>query len=439
MDTLKNFATTTIASVTGGGYGTSITVATGTGTTFPTVPFNATVWPSGQQPTTSNAEIVRVTNVTGDVLTVTRGQEGTSAMALYGGMNIAQTVTAGLLNQLAPLSGATFTGAVSGTTISLSGNDSAATFAASGIGTATTSTRYVGGTNNGPPTGTSQAFSVGDWVVDLTATIWVCTTAGSPGVWWPTVSSDIVLRSSGGTSGAPVVVTGNETTVWNGSTTGQYLAAPSNPVSGATWRVISRGTATVTLNFTPSMYPFGSSSTATSFLLPVNGVYTFVNYGGSNWYMTSANDLSLSINSVPVAQGGTGATSVGSNGQVAVSNGTAMTYTDNLSNKRITKRVVTQTGNTTPYTINTDVTDVYHVTGQSTTPVNFANPSGTPVDGDTLRISMTGTTTIGLTWGTTFESSGNVLLPAATAGTTRLDMGFVYNAETSKWRIVAVA
>jgi len=177
----------------------------------------------------------------------------------------------------------------------------------------------------------------------------------------------------------------------------------------------------------------------TSFLLPVNGIYTFVNYGGSNWYMISANDLSLSINSVPVAQGGTGATSVGSNGQVAVSNGTAMTYTDNLSNKRITKRVVTQTSNTTPYTINTDVTDVYHVTGQSTTPVNFANPSGTPVDGDTLRISMTGTTTIGLTWGTTFESSGNVLLPAATAGTTRLDMGFVYNAETSKWRIVAVA
>lgn len=50
-----------------------------------------------------------------------------------------------------------------------------------GLAGATAASRYVGATTAGAPT--SGTFQVGDWVVDQTAAIWICTTAGSPGTW----------------------------------------------------------------------------------------------------------------------------------------------------------------------------------------------------------------------------------------------------------------
>lgn len=74
--------------------GTSLTVATGKGALFPAAPFNATVWPTGVFPLASNAEIVRVTAVVGDVLTIVRTQEGTAARSILTGDQIANTITA---------------------------------------------------------------------------------------------------------------------------------------------------------------------------------------------------------------------------------------------------------------------------------------------------------------------------------------------------------
>ena len=62
--------------------GTSLVVAAGTGAVFPAVPFNVVVWPAGQQPVATNAEIVRVTARATDTLTITRTQEGTSARSI---------------------------------------------------------------------------------------------------------------------------------------------------------------------------------------------------------------------------------------------------------------------------------------------------------------------------------------------------------------------
>lgn len=73
--------------------GTELTVTTYEGALFPAAPFNATIWPAGTVPTAANAEIVRVTDVAGDVLTIERAQEGTAAIAIVAGMNIAQTIT----------------------------------------------------------------------------------------------------------------------------------------------------------------------------------------------------------------------------------------------------------------------------------------------------------------------------------------------------------
>lgn len=74
--------------------GTSLTVTTGLGGTLGTPPFNMTVWATGASPTTNNAEIVRVTGIAGDVLTITRAQEGTAARSIIQGDQIASTMTA---------------------------------------------------------------------------------------------------------------------------------------------------------------------------------------------------------------------------------------------------------------------------------------------------------------------------------------------------------
>jgi hypothetical protein len=68
-DAHKNFAYSTIATAPSPAVsGTSLVVASGQGTLFPTPPFNATVWPSNAQPTSFNAEIVRVTAISTDVI-----------------------------------------------------------------------------------------------------------------------------------------------------------------------------------------------------------------------------------------------------------------------------------------------------------------------------------------------------------------------------------
>ena len=66
----------------------------GDGAKFPAVSFNATVWPAGQNPTTANAEIIRVSAIATDTFTIAREQEGSSARTIVVGDQIAATITA---------------------------------------------------------------------------------------------------------------------------------------------------------------------------------------------------------------------------------------------------------------------------------------------------------------------------------------------------------
>src|SRR5437773_1119949 len=94
-DTHKNFAYSTVATAPSpADTGTSLVVQTGDGAKFPTPPFNATVWAVGDQPSTANAEIVRVTAILGDTLTIARTQESTAARTILVGDEIAATITA---------------------------------------------------------------------------------------------------------------------------------------------------------------------------------------------------------------------------------------------------------------------------------------------------------------------------------------------------------
>lgn len=93
-DAHKNFAYSTVATAPSPDTsGTLLVVQTGDGTKFPTPPFNATVWPAGDQPLTINAEIVRVTAISGDTLTIVRAQESTTARSIVAADQIAATIT----------------------------------------------------------------------------------------------------------------------------------------------------------------------------------------------------------------------------------------------------------------------------------------------------------------------------------------------------------
>ena len=105
---------------------------------------------------------------------------------------------------------------------------------------------------------------------------------------------------------------------------------------------------------------------------------------------------------------------------------------------RVTPRAVTTTSSATP-TINTDVTDIYGLTAQAATITSFTtNLSGTPTNGQKLWIYIVGTGAVAITWGASFQAS-TIALPTTTVSTTRLDIGFVWNAASSVWRCVAVA
>ena len=112
--------------------------------------------------------------------------------------------------------------------------------------------------------------------------------------------------------------------------------------------------------------------------------------------------------------------------------------TETFTNKRITKRVLGSTSNSATPTINTDNYDVVHITSQSINITSFTtNLSGTPVDGDKLIISITDSgSAISLTWGSSFENGADTL-PSTTVASTRLDTGFFWNTETTKWRCMA--
>lgn len=67
------------------------------------------------------------------------------------------------------------------------GIDNSNGFAAAGLTGATAASRYVGATASGAPT--SGTFAVGDFVIDQTGIVWICTAVGTPGTWTSLVSS----------------------------------------------------------------------------------------------------------------------------------------------------------------------------------------------------------------------------------------------------------
>ncbi len=114
----------------------------------------------------------------------------------------------------------------------------------------------------------------------------------------------------------------------------------------------------------------------------------------------------------------------------------SISSTNTLTNKRITPRVTAISSNTGTPAINTDNCDYVNITAQTVNITSMTTSlTGTPTDGQKLWIAMTaGSGTPTVAWGTSFEDPGS-LLPIALS-TTRVDVGFVWNTATSKWKCV---
>lgn len=108
------------------------------------------------------------------------------------------------------------------------------------------------------------------------------------------------------------------------------------------------------------------------------------------------------------------------------------TDTQTMTNKRVTLRVGSfSTGAVA--SPSSDDYDVFILTALAED-VSFIDPTGTPTEGQTLKIVITGTATRAITWSTGYEAG--VPLPTTTSGTSRLEVGFIWNTVTSKWRCI---
>lgn len=95
---------------------TSLTVGAGEGALFPTVGAGAYA-KVALEDASGNLEIVHLTARAGDVLTVTRAQEGTAGFAFSSGARVENRVTAAALNEFLQSSGDTFAGILDGQSV----------------------------------------------------------------------------------------------------------------------------------------------------------------------------------------------------------------------------------------------------------------------------------------------------------------------------------
>lgn len=218
-------------------------------------------------------------------------------------LNIAATGTSGVIN-FYTTGGSTpvLAGSFSATqNFTVTGTGTATAQIASGLNGATAGSRYVGATNSGAPV--SGTFATGDFIVDRSGSLWVCSTGGTSGTWVQT-----------GSSGSGIT-----------TLTGDVTAGPGSGSQAATVAKIAGvavGTPTGTTNVV-----FSASPTLTGTpLVPTAAVNTNTTQAASTAYVLAVTTLS-SLATIGKITTYNGVTTAGNGLKIVVAQGTALSQT----------------------------------------------------------------------------------------------------------------
>lgn len=285
-------------------------------------------------------------------------------------------------------------------------------------------------TNVGTVTSVAQSFTGG-----------LISVAGSPII----SSGTLALTVAGTSGGIPYFSSG---TTWATSAALTASALMVGGGAGAAPSTVTTGTGVVTAL---------GVNTGTAGAFVVNGGALGTPSSGT---LTSATGLPIGAGTTGTLGSDRGGTGVSNNAAstltisgnfgttFTVSNTTSLTLptsgtltsnagTATLTNKRIDPRVSSTTSSSSAVTPDISAYDEYAWTAQAAT-LTINAPTGTPVDGDKLifRILDSGTPQT-VSWNATFTAIG-VTLPVTTTANKTSYVGCIYNANNTRWDVVAV-
>lgn len=254
-------------------------------------------------------------------------------------------------------------------------------------------------------------------------------------------SGPTTLASSAALSANALVIGGGAGVAPSTTTTGTgVVTAVGNAVNTSGGLVTQSGTLTAS-----AVLLGGGSGTAIASTTTGTGVVTAVGnaVNTSGGLVTQSGTLAASAlllgggSGTAISSTTTGSGVVTALGNAANATGGFATINGaaTLTNKRIDPRV-SSTTSTSSITPDISSYDQYCVTAQAAT-LTINAPIGTPVDGDKLifRILDNGTSQT-LSWNATFTAIG-VTLPTATTISKTTYVGCIYNANNTRWDVVA--
>ena len=262
------------------------------------------------------------------------------------------------------------------------------------------------------------------------------------------VGSNVVINTSSisvGNSTVNSIITSNSITIG-----GNLITSGNSSVQGLLKIVDS-------VSNTSSSIAASANSVTTAYTLAANAVsnataYAATAYSNAITYASNASNIStgtLATAILPATANISTAINVGANVNltttyVNVGNSTVNTtitsnniFTSGTITGRIEPRVNNTTANTGTYSINTDLYDTFIITGQ-TVAITSITTTGTPVNSQKLWVSITSTNT-SINFSTANFEATTIALPTTVVASTRLDVGFIWNTTTTKWRCVATA
>ncbi len=295
----------------------------------------------------------------------------------------------------------------SSSTQTFTGALAAPDFASSGLTGATAASRYVGATVSGAPA--SGTFAIGDFVIDQTAKIWVCTTAGtigSGGAFTQISASNGGVTSFKTRTGAVTPASGDYTAAQVGalpSTDDLSAIATANATAGN----VSMNSNKIT-NLTNGSNP---QDAATFSQLPSTSSPLPLNQGGTGVSAASDGALLSDLGAAPVA---------------------GVTFTGYVTPAVITLSFASSIA------LNAALGNDFRLTLTASTGT-LANPTN-PVDGQTIKVQVTQGTggSFTLAFGSAYDF-GTAGAPTLSTAATKVDiLGFVYNAALTKWCYLGV-